>query len=159
VDNVASSVWDTDSSKIGVELQIVNHGAAAADDARVTAVAVHRGTLSSPQALPIALGNIAPESSALLDLVITVPQTDGTGYQLTISGTYRNSGAPQRFSLTRTVNPAAVAPGPVAGQSGVTDKGLILPAGPVQPPAADGPPLFGPNATTPMLIPPGPPRQ
>lgn len=158
-DNAASSVWDTDPSKVGIELQIVNHSGATTEDVQVTAVAVHGGALSSSQALPIVLGNIAPQSSALLDLVIIVPRTDGTDYQLTISGTYRDSGAPQRFSLMRTVNPAAVVPGPVVGQSGVTDKGFSQPAGPIQPPAAGGPPLFGPNATTPMLIPPGPPRQ
>jgi hypothetical protein len=157
-DNAASSVWDTDPTKVGIELQIVNHGGPA-DDVRVTSVAVQGGAFSGALVPPIALGNIAPQASALLDLVITVLRTDETGYLLTISGTYRNAGATQPFSLTRTVSPSAAAPAPVAGHSGISAKGSVQPSAPVQPPAAGGQPLFGPNATTPMLIPPGPPRQ
>ena len=156
--NAASSVWDTDPSKVGVELQIVNHGAAAADDVRVTSVAVQGGALAAFTPLPIALGNIAPQGSALLDLVITVPRTDGTGYLLTIFGTYRSSGGSQHFSLTREVTPSAAPPGPTRTTSGVSDKSSSQPAGPVGPHGVGGPPGFGPNATTPMLIPPGPPR-
>ena len=158
-ENAATSVWDTDASKVGVELQIVNNGGTGADDVRVTSVKVQGGALSGPPALPIALGSIGPRGSALLDLVIAVPRADGTAYLLTISGTYRNSGAERRFSLTRTVAPNAAAPAPIVGQSGVSTRGSTQPAGPVQPPAAGGQPPLGPNATTPMLIPPGPPRQ
>lgn len=158
-ENAATSVWDTDPTKVGVELQIVNNSTAPAADVQVTSVAVRGGAFGGPPALPIALGTIGPRGSALLDLVITVPRTDGTSYLLTISGTYRDSAAAQRFSLTRTVAPSAVAPGPIVGQSGVSAKGPVQPSGPVQPPPAGGPPRFGPNAATPMLIPPGPPRQ
>jgi hypothetical protein len=158
VENVATSVWDTDPSKVGVELQIVNSGGTPAADVRVTSVAVRGGALSGLSALPIALGNIGPRGTALLDFVIAVPRTDGTGYLLTISGTYRDAAAPRPFSLTRTVAPSAAGPSSIIGKSGVSPKGSSPPADPGQPPKASGPPV-GPNATTPMLIPVGPPRQ
>lgn len=122
-DNAASSVWDTDPTKVGIELQIVNHGGPA-DDVRVTSVAVQGGAFSGALVLPIALGNIAPQASALLDLVIAVPRTDETGYLLTISGTYRNAGATQPFSAAlRTqcddadADPTRSAPATLAAQS------------------------------------------
>ena len=146
-DNAATSVWDTDPTKVGVELQIVNHGLAAACDVRVTGVAVQGGALSGQQALPIVLGDIGPQSWALLDLVIAVPRTDGTGYLLTISGTYRSAGTPQRFSLTRTLAPGAAATEPIAGQNGVLGKASVQPAGPSQSPGA-GQPSPGVPATS-----------
>jgi hypothetical protein len=158
VENAATSVWDTDPSKVGVELQIVNNGGAPVADVRVTSVAVRGGAFSGPPTLPIALGNIGPRGTALLDFVIAVPRTDGTGYLLTVSGTYRDSAAPRRFSLTRTVAPGAAAPVPIIEKSGVSPKGSSPPADPGQPPGGGGPQV-GPNATTPMLIPVGPPRQ
>jgi hypothetical protein len=158
--NAASSVWDTDSSKVGIELQVVNGGTVAAEDVRVTAVDVQGGVLAAAySSLPIALGNIAPQGSALLDLVITVPRADGTAaYLLTINGSYRTSGAPQPFSLTRTVAPGTAAPVPIPAKSGASATAPNPPASPAGPPAAGGPPGLAPNATTPMLIPPGPPR-
>jgi hypothetical protein len=158
-DNAATSAWDPDPSMVGVELQIVNHGVAAADDVRVTGVAVQGGALSGPRAPPIELGTIASQGSALLDLVIAVPRTDGSGFLLTISGTYRSAGMSQPFSLTRTVAPSGATPTPLSEQSGVSGKAFSQPAGPPEARAGVGPPSFGPNATTPMLIPPGPPRQ
>ncbi len=159
--NAATSVWDTDPSKVGIELQIVNDGSAPATDVRVTAVDVHGGALAAAHsALPISLGNIVPQRSALLDLVITVPRTDGaTSYLLTISGTYRTSGARQAFSLTHTVAPNAAAPRPIPAKSGASATTPTQSAGPMEPHVAGGPPSLKPNATTPMLIPPGPPRQ
>ena len=121
VANAAASVWDTDPSKAGIELQIVNNGGAIAAGVRVTSVDVRGGSLAAAMALPIALGNIAPRGSALLDLVITVPRTDATGYRLTISGIYRHAGRAQRFSLTRAITPSAAPPGPIRARSGVSD--------------------------------------
>jgi hypothetical protein len=155
-ENVATSVWDTDPSKVGVTVQISNDGTAPADHVRVTSVVVDGGAFSGPAPLPIAIGKIEPNGSSLLDLVITVPRTDGTAYLLTISGTYTSSGGSHDFSLNRTIAPNSAGPGPIPAQSGVTAKGQP-PPGP-SPPAA-GPPPLRPNATTPMLIPVGPPRQ
>jgi hypothetical protein len=157
--NVATSVWDTDPSKVGVQLQIANNGTAGAENVLVTTVVVGGGASSGPTPLPIGLGTIGPRGSALLDLVIAVPQADGRQYLVTISGTYSSSGRPYRFSLDRAVAPSAAAPGPFIGQTGGSAKGSSQPAGPVQPPTAGVPPPFGPNATTPMMIPVGPPRQ
>jgi hypothetical protein len=158
-ENFATSVWDTDPSKVGVELQIGNGGDSPADNVRVTSVRVRGGAFSGPTTLPIAIGTIKPNGSTLLDLLITVPRTDGTAYRLTISGTYRYFGRVHDFSLDRTVAPNSAGPGPVPAQSGVTAKGpsTQLPPAP-SPPAATSPPS-GPNATAPMLIPIGPPRQ
>jgi len=158
-ENVATSVWDTDPTKVGVTLQISNDGTAPADHVRVTSVVVGGGAFSGPAPLPIAIGKIMPNGSSLLDLVITVPRTDGTAYLLTVSGTYTSSGESHDFSLDRTIAPNSAGPGPIRAQSGVTARGPSAqpPPGP-SPPAAGLPPL-GPNATTPMLIPVGPPRQ
>lgn len=158
-ENVAISVWDTDHSKVGVTLQIGNDGAAPADDVRVTSVVVRGGALSGSTPLPITIGRIGPKGSALLDLVINVPRTDGTAYRLRISGAYTYFGSPHDFSIDRTVAPNSAATGPIPAQSGVTAKrpSAQAPPGP-SPPAAASPPLR-PNATTPMLIPVGPPRQ
>jgi hypothetical protein len=139
----------------------VTRGAASAEDVRVTSVGVSGGALDAAYSvLPIALGNVAPQGSLLLDLVISVPRTDGAAYLLTIAGTYRVAAALQRFTLTHTVTPSAAGPGVISGQSGVSGTAPSQPAGPVAPPVVGGgPPQFGPNAATPMLIPPGPPRQ
>ncbi len=158
VPNAAASVWDTDPSKAGVELQIINTGSALADDVRVTSVDVSGGTLAAAHStLPILLGNVAPQRSALFDLVITVPRTHTAEYLLTISGTYRHSGMLQRFTLTRSVTPS-VAPPPIRAKSGVLDTAPNQPTERAWPPGPGAPAGFGPNATTPMLIPPGPPR-
>ncbi len=157
--NAAASVWDTDQSKIGVEVQIVNRGDAPAADVRITAVDVRDGALAAAlSALPIVLGDIPAQRSALLDFVITVPETHTAEYLLTIAGTYRHSGSLRRFLLTRTVMPS-VAPGPIKAQGGLSGTAPSQPAGPAMPLGGAGVPGFTPNATTPMLIPPGPPRQ
>jgi hypothetical protein len=158
--NAASSVWDTDPTKVGVEVQVMNRGTAAAEDVRVTSVGVQGGALAAAHsALPIVLGNVAPQGSALLDLVITVPRTDGTAYVLTISGTFRTGGIRQRFSLRREVTPSTASPGPITAQRGVSATTSSGPAAPAAPHGAGVPPGFaGFNAATPVLIPPGPPR-
>ena len=158
VPNAASSVWDTDPSKIGVELQIMNSGIAAAEDVRVATVNVEGGAHAIPTALPIALGDIAPQASALLDLVISVPRPDGTAYRLTVRGTFRTAGVTRPFSLTYSVAPSAAGPGPIMPNSGVSTVTSGAPAIPTDPHPAGRQPGFGPNAVTPMLIPPGPPR-
>ena len=159
VGNVATSVWDTDPTKVGVSLQIGNDGTAPAEDVRVTAVVVPGGAFSGPSPLPIALGTIEPNGSAVLDLLITVPRTDGAAYRLTVTGTYSHRGNARDFSLNRTIAPNSAGPGPIPAQHGDTAKGSDVhpPAG-APPPSAASPPL-GPNAMTPMMIPVGPPRQ
>lgn len=158
VPNAASSVWDTDPSKVGIELQIMNSGVVAAEDVRVTAVNVRAGALAAPTVFPIALGNIAPQASALFDLVLSVPRVDGTAYLLTIRGTFRAAGVQRRFSLGRAVTPSAAAPGPITPKNGSSTVTSGVPAMPAEPSAGGRPRGFGPNAATPMLIPPGPPR-
>ncbi len=157
--NAASSVWDTDPTKVGVELQILNRGAVAAEDVRVTSVGVQGGSLAAAHSpMPIVLGNIAPQGSALLDLVITVPHIEEPRYLLTIAGTYSAGGVRQHFSLNRTVRPETGGPGPIPAKAGVSvsQSGGSAPLGAN---AAGAPPGFaGFNAATPVLIPPGPPR-
>src|SRR5205823_8203194 len=58
----ASSVWDTDPSKVGVELQIGNNGTSDADNVQVTSVTVQGGSLGGPS-LPVVLGTIGPQES------------------------------------------------------------------------------------------------
>jgi len=155
--NGVTSVWDTDPTKVGVELQIGNSGTAAADSVKVTSVAVQGGSFSGPGTLPIALGTINADDSGLLDLLITVPTTNGTkAYRLTISGTYTSSGKSYGFSLNWSVTPNSAGPGTISAQSGIAtiqNPSLVsYPPPPIQPP-------FSPNAETPNFIPIGPPTQ
>jgi hypothetical protein len=159
-ENVATSVWDIDHSKVGVTLQISNGGSSAAANVVVTSVTVHGGAFSGPSPLPVALGTINPKNSALLDLLITVPRTDGTRCLLTIAGSYTYSGTSYGFSLNREIAPSSIDAGPFVGKSGVstTQDPNMDPNLPPNPPTAAQQP-FGPNATTPMMIPLGPPRR
>jgi hypothetical protein len=157
-DDVAS-VWDTDPSKIGIELQIGNSGNATADDVRVTAITVQGGALRETTPLPILLRTIRSKSSVLLNFVIAVPPSKYTRYRLTIAGTYIDHGTVREFSLSRTISPDAAAPDPAVTHRGASGKSFNHPAGSDPPAPAAGRPPFAPNATTPMMIPVGPPRQ
>ena len=42
--NVGLSVWDTDTTRVAVSMQVVNGGTAAAQDVRVTSVALSAGS-------------------------------------------------------------------------------------------------------------------
>jgi len=150
-----TSVWGTDNTKVGVELQIANNGTAAADNVRVTSVTVQGGSLSSlgPNP-PIDLGTIDPQDGARLDVVINASTTDGTTrYLLTVNGTYSYAGGMYGFSVNRALFPNSAGPGPVSSVNGLAM--IFNPNTAVFPPAPT-PPTFGPNAETPILVPIGP---
>jgi len=152
--NGATSVWDSDATKVGVELQIGNSGSAAANSVSVTSLSVQGGTLS-PGTLPIALGTINAGDDTMLDFVISVPTANGAkAYRLTISGTYTSSGKSYGFSLNWSVTPNSAGPGIISPHNGTAaiqnPATAIFPPAPVQPP-------FTPNAETPNFVPIGPP--
>ncbi|MFZ1906573.1 MAG: hypothetical protein WAU56_14395 [Steroidobacteraceae bacterium] len=154
--NGATSVWNSNPNKVGVELQIGNTGTAAANNVNVTSVAVSGGSFSGPGTLPIALGTIDADSDTMLDMVITVPVTNGsTAYRLTISGTYSYSGVVYGFTLNWAVIPNSAGPGTIASQSGIA---TIQNPSVVPYPPAPTQPSFEPNAETPDFIPIGPPN-
>jgi hypothetical protein len=153
--NVGLFVWDTDSTRVALSMQIVNGGRSPAQDVRVNAVNVTAGNYLGPATLPITLGVIDPGHDAIMDLLVRVPASNGTRYVLTISGTYRNAGQLYGYSINRAISPA---PPPTTfpvttGTAVVQNPNAI--AYPPSPPKI----AFGPNAETPMLIPIGPPRQ
>lgn len=153
--NDVSSVWTTDGSKIGVELQIENSGSEAAEDVRVISVGVKGGALADGTRLPVALGTIRPQASGLLDFIIDngIPVT-GASYLIRVYGTYRGGAGLHQFSLHHAVSLMA-APHSIVPRHGVSGKDqLTSPASPTT-----NSPGWGPNATTPMMIPVGPPRQ
>jgi hypothetical protein len=154
--SAATSVWDTDPTKVGVELQIVNNGTAAAGNVRVTSITVQGGSVSSSGPTPpIVLGTINPQDSAPLDLVINASTTNGTTrYLLTANGTYTYGGVSYGFSLNRALFPDSAGPGAVFGVSGTAT--VFNPNTAFFPPPPT-PPSFGPNAETPILVPIGPP--
>jgi hypothetical protein len=121
---------------------------------QVTSVAVQGGTFSGPL-LPIFLGTVDAQDSALLDFVINVPVADGaTRYLLTVSGTYTYNGGLYGFSVNRAVFPNAAGPAPVSGTNGTST--IFNPRLVAYPPSPPAPP-FLPNAETPIFVPIGPP--
>jgi hypothetical protein len=153
--NGATSVWGTDPTKVGVELQIGNSGSAAANSVNVTNLTVQGGLFSGPQPLPVALGTINAGDDQMLDFVISVPTTNGTkAYRLTISGNYMYSGTLYGFSLNWSVTPNSAGPGTITPINGVATiqnpNTATFPPPPTQPP-------FSPNAETPNFVPIGPP--
>jgi hypothetical protein len=152
---IALSVWDTNATMVGAAVQVVNAGTGVAGNVRITSVRVTQGSYRGPDALPVALGQLAPGKDEIFKFQFTVPRTDGTRYLLTISGLYDSGGASYGFALNRYVTPEPPAPGPFAA---LTSSAVIqrreTATFPPSPPDAD----FGPNAETPILIPPGPQR-
>jgi hypothetical protein len=154
--SAATSVWATDHSKVGIELQIGNDGTSDAEDVQVSSVTVQGGSFSGPS-LPTRLGTIDPGESALLDVLINVPTVDGfTRYLLTISGTYTygGTGIVYGFSINYAVFPNANGPGPISATSGTST--VFNPNLVSYPAARPAPPLL-PNAESSILIPIGPP--
>jgi hypothetical protein len=154
---VATSVWDTDPSKVGVQLQIVNNGTGNANGVSVKSVTVQGGSYSGSP-VPILLGSLDAGENTMLDLVITVPTTDGTKrYRVTLSGSYVYAGTVYGFTLNLAVTPNGNAPGPFAVHTGTTavqNPNLVT-----YPNPPTSPPVFGPNAENPIFIPLGPQRQ
>lgn len=153
--NAGLALWDTDSTRVAVSVQIVNGGREPAQDVRVSSVTLSAGTYLGPAALPIDLGTIVPSKDVVLDLLLSVPASNGERYMVTISGTYRHAGRSHGYSINRAIRPA---PSPTTfestpGTAVVQDPNAV--SFPPSPPKI----TFGPNAETPMLIPIGPPRQ
>ncbi len=154
IENDVASVWDTDPSKIGVELQLANKGISAADHVRVTSITVQGGALAGLPTFPILLGTVHPQGRTIFDFIMTGSPSKNTPYLVTIKGAYIYAGNSYDFALNRAISPTA-APHSITTHGGVSPKDGA--SGP-PPSAADRPP-GGPNATTPMMIPIGPPRQ
>ena len=73
-----ASVWDTDTTTVGLSMQIVNAGTAQAEDVMVTSVMLSAGSFQGPQALPLGIGPIEAGSDTILNLIVKVPASDGT---------------------------------------------------------------------------------
>ena len=78
--NVGLFIWDTDSTRVALSMQVVNGGQSPAQDVRVNAVTVTTGNYLGPAILPIALGVIDPGHDAIVDLLVRVPASNGTRY-------------------------------------------------------------------------------
>lgn len=154
-ENVALSVWE-DGVNVGVALQLKNDSAALAKDVKVTSVTLRGGTVQNLVSLPQSLGDLPPLGDSMLNLKLSVPRTDGTRYLLTVNGSYTYAGAVYGFSLNRYLIPRPAPIGPIPTRDGLS--AVQHPNNVVYPPP---PPVvaFEPNAETPILIPPGPPRQ
>jgi hypothetical protein len=153
------SVWSTDNTQVGVQFQIANNGTADADNVVVKSVTVQGGSVSANSpALPIVLGTIGPGEGAPLNLVITVPQANGTTrYLVTVSGTYTFGPTTYGFSINRALFPNSAGPGPISTVSRTSAANAPPYTGIVFPPSPPPADLGVNNAETPMLIPIGPP--
>jgi hypothetical protein len=154
--NAATSVWNTNTTKVGVQLQISNSGSSTAHDVLVTSITVQGGSLSPGGGIPpITLGTIDAGEGAPLDIVINAPTTNGTTrYLLTVNGTYSFAGNVYSFSVNRALFPNAAGPGTILPKSGTS---VIFNPNTASFPTPPALPSFGPNAETPIFVPIGPP--
>jgi hypothetical protein len=154
--SIGVSVWDTDPTMVGVAMQVVNVGTGTAENVRITAVRVAQGgSYQGPDPLPLSLGTIQATKDKILSFQVRVPRADGTRYLVTISGVYQVAGASYGFTLNRAIAPQPPAVGPIAAQSG---SATIWTRATANYPPRPLPDDLGPNAETPILIPPGPSR-
>lgn len=150
---IAASPWDTDPTRFGYAIELQNVGVAEAEKVRVTSIRVQNGSADSPTAFDV--GEIGPGEFGVVSFTAVLPLTT-TRALVTINGTYEIAGAKFGFSVNRAVTKSLPGAGPFTGRNGAAIKQAPnLAAYPTPPAILD----FGPNAESPILIPPGPPRQ
>jgi len=150
---IGSSTWD--NGNVSLAIPLVNEGNAAAQAVSITAITAGGGSYQGPTAFAYAAGTVAPEEMRVLDAIFS-GLSGTTALPLTVRGTYRSGAAtcPFQAQTSFTLPPA---PAPIVATPGQAV--VQSPATAYFPPAPAGPPSFGPNAESPMLIPVGPPRQ
>jgi hypothetical protein len=153
----AFSIWDDGSVSLAIPLR--NNSETSADKVRVTQISLRSGTRLEPASLPIELGEITPDRSAMVYARFTVPKADGTKYLLTLTGQYSARGLTYGFSVNRYVAPVPFNPGPFqtfAGSSRKYDRASASDLyRPPQPRPETGEVEFGEAFPIPL----GPPRQ
>lgn len=156
LEDVVASVWDQ-SQTIGTQGLLRNIGNAAAEDLRITSIAVDNGAYAGPTSLPLAAGDLAPTKDALFDAIFKLSdKADGRARNVTVKGDYRTDGSGRTpFTVNGSISPNVEPPGPVIARPGEMVK--QNPRTAFYPPA---PPerSEGPNAESPVFVPIGPPR-
>jgi hypothetical protein len=153
IENVAISQWE-DGERFGIEIQLHNDGPQDATAVRVMRIKVDQGQFSAPPRLPFFLGDLGAGQDSQFGAVIR-GNADGTPRRLIVRGVYEQGMRTFKFTAEREIVPNPVILAPVAGHPGQAVK--QNPSAATYPPIP--PPLNENNAETPMLIPPGPPRQ
>lgn len=151
-----ASVWD-ESQTIGVQAVLINEGARAAPDLRISSVSIEEGAFAGPDRAQNP-GDLAPGGNAAVDAVFKLATpADGRPRRLVVEGSYRGGlFGRRRFTAEGSVNPDAAPPNVIFSTPGVMTK--QRPDAVAYPPAQPAPGGEGPNAETPILIPIGPPR-
>jgi hypothetical protein len=92
-------------------LPIINTGTAEAQNVEVTAITLDGGSLSSPASLPLDLGTIPAEGSAVLNAAFSDTFVPLGSYALAVEGTYAVGDATYCFALENDLVVPPVAPG------------------------------------------------
>lgn len=106
----AYSLWPDGSVSLAVP--IGNEADRSLANVEVLSVGLQNGSLLDPQAFPVALGDINPESFGVLRARFSGPATNGTPYLFTATGQYRYGNATNAFSIERSISfiPPAIGP-------------------------------------------------
>jgi len=149
----AESRW-ADSSRVGFAIELRNRGDRTATNVRVRVVQVAGGKLVTK--VPIGIGTIRPDASAVLQFVADVPPGRGR-MPVRIQGTYQTGRETRPFDVAKPVSTDRKPSGPIEASKGSAR--VQRPQDARYPPAYKPALEEGPNAETPMLIPRGPPRR
>jgi hypothetical protein len=97
-------------------VNIVNTGTAEVQNLEITAITLPGGTLTSPVSLPLSLGAIQSEGTAVLDADFSGGPFNPSGnpYPLTVTGTYTVNAVSYCFTLTTDLVVPPAAPGSAA---------------------------------------------
>jgi hypothetical protein len=132
-------VSQLDATTLLSAVRIRNEGPVPAENVRITSISSANRTLTSPT-LPVLLGSIAADGSAILDADFKVSQsTPGAASSLEIRGTYSIEGSPVCFALDLPFVTPAFGPG-----SALSSSGTALPHAVTGAPFV-GEPLTGPD--------------
>jgi len=150
----ASSRWDQ-SPRVGFAIELHNSGPGSAANVQVRDIRIVGGKLVSKP--PISVGSIGGDQSGVVHFIADVPQRNGK-VPIQIRGTYDSGRGARTFVVTKPVSVDRPPDRPISVQKGTTriqrPQDVRYPPKPATPPSRERP-----NAETPMLIPPGPPRR
>lgn len=89
---------------LGVELPIVNGGAADVQNVAITAIQLSAGNLLAPTSLPVPVGDVAQSAHFTVQAVFDASSLSvGANYVLTVHGTYTKGSGASAFSVNRPV--------------------------------------------------------
>lgn len=132
---IQSSVWSDGSVVMTIPLE--DQGDMAAEDVKLTTLDLQGGSRLLPGALPLAVGQIAPNKMSVQDAHFNVPGV-GKPVDVDIAGTYKVGSHACDFKLRSSITPHGANSDPVISKAGATPK--VNPVTAAYPPPAQVPP-------------------